>query len=98
MKKASSNLLPLASVAGLVLAAPAAEAAVINILPENVTASSEIGGAFNRQDDFLVDGSGLTGGPITHPRRSLIATITGARHPRPSGSAPHVCPLFMAQA
>ena len=37
-------------------------AAVINIPTGNVTASSEIGAPFNRQDDFIVDGSGLTGG------------------------------------
>ncbi len=36
-------------------------AAVINIPAGNVTASSEIGAPFNRQDDFIVDGSGLTG-------------------------------------
>ena len=38
------------------------QAAIINILPGNVTASSEIPPNFNRQDDFLVDGSGLSGG------------------------------------
>lgn len=36
-------------------------AAVINIAPGNVTASSEIGGGFNRQDDFIVNGNGLNG-------------------------------------
>lgn len=37
-------------------------ATVINIDPGNVTASSEIPPNFNRQDDFIVDGSGLGGG------------------------------------
>ncbi|MDG2124207.1 MAG: hypothetical protein P8J87_10940, partial [Verrucomicrobiales bacterium] len=40
-------------------------AEVIPIPPENVTASSEIGAPFNRQDDFIVDGSGLDGGQHT---------------------------------
>lgn len=39
--------------------------AIINIVPSNVQASSQIGGTFNRQDDFLVDGSGLSGGQHT---------------------------------
>lgn len=38
---------------------------IIAIPPGSVTASSEIGGSFNRQDDFIVDGSGLVGGQHT---------------------------------
>ncbi len=38
---------------------------IIPIPPQNVTSSSEIGGGFNRQDDFIVDGSGLSGGQHT---------------------------------
>ena len=37
-------------------------AALINIPPANVSSSSEIGAPFDRQDDFLVDGSGLGSG------------------------------------
>ncbi len=48
--------------AGLALMISPVNAELITIPPENVTASSEIGGAFNRQDDFLVDESGLTAG------------------------------------
>lgn len=44
---------------------PSADAATISIAPGNVTASSEIPPAFNRLDDYLVDGSGLTGGAHT---------------------------------
>ncbi len=42
-----------------------AGAAIISIPTSNVSSSSEIGGSFNRQDDFIVDGSGLTGGQHT---------------------------------
>ena len=49
----------------LALSATSAQAALIAIAPGNVTASSEIPPNFNRQDDFLVDGSGLTGGQHT---------------------------------
>lgn len=55
-------LLPLAVFGALALTSPAA---IINIAPGNVTASSQIGAPFNRQDDFIVDGSGLTGGQHT---------------------------------
>ena len=56
-------VIPLAA-AGLALSASAVNAALIVFADPatQVTASSEIGGAFNRQDDFLVNGSGLTGG------------------------------------
>ncbi|MGD1978361.1 MAG: PEP-CTERM sorting domain-containing protein [Akkermansiaceae bacterium] len=45
------------------LAVLSAPAAVISIPPGNVTASSQIGDttSFNRADDYIVDGSGLTG-------------------------------------
>lgn len=39
-----------------------AMSAIIPIAPGNVTASSEIPPNFNRQDDFIVDGSGMTAG------------------------------------
>mgnify|MGYP001814840192 CR=1 FL=1 len=42
--------------------ASVSQAAIITIPPANVTASSQIGAPFNRQDDFIVDGSGLSGG------------------------------------
>lgn len=58
------TIIPLAA-AGLALSASSAAAALISIAPENVTASSEIGGTFNRQDDFIVNGNGLTGGQHT---------------------------------
>ena len=48
--------------AGLALIISSANAELITIPPENVTASSEIGGGFNRQDDFLVNESGLIAG------------------------------------
>ncbi|MEJ6645232.1 MAG: PEP-CTERM sorting domain-containing protein [Akkermansiaceae bacterium] len=57
-------IIPLAA-AGLALGASSAAAALITIVPGNVTASSEIGGTFNRKDDFIVNGSGLTGGQHT---------------------------------
>lgn len=44
----------------VVLVLPAG-AALIVIPPSNVTSSSEIPPNFNRQDDFLVDNSGMTG-------------------------------------
>lgn len=56
---------PAKSLAGsigiLMLVITPANAAIISIDPANVTASSEIGGSFNRQDDFIVNGSGLNG-------------------------------------
>lgn len=46
---------------GALLAIPGIlHAQVIPVEPANVIASSEIGGGFNRVDDFLVDGSGLS--------------------------------------
>ena len=42
-----------------------AEAAIITLAPGNVTASSQIGAPFDRKDDYIVDGSGLTGGQHT---------------------------------
>ncbi|MDG1072863.1 MAG: PEP-CTERM sorting domain-containing protein [Akkermansiaceae bacterium] len=61
MKSKTPSLLPLAALA---LAAIPAQAALISIAPGNVTASTEIPG-FNRIDDHLVDGSGLTAGQHT---------------------------------
>ncbi len=55
----------LAAMAAALTSAPLAEAAIITIAPGNVTASSQIGAPFDRQDDYLVDGSGLTGGQHT---------------------------------
>ena len=40
----------------------ASNAAIISIPAANVTASSEIPPSFNRQDDFIVNGNGLSGG------------------------------------
>ena len=81
------TIIPLAS-AGLALSASSAAAALINIAPGNVTASTEIGGGFNRQDDFLVDGSGLTGGQhitAVEPNMWLSAgTAFGGDDPDPS--------------
>jgi len=48
-----------------ITATSVSSAALITIAPENVTSSSEIGGGFNRQNDFIVDGSGLSGGQHT---------------------------------
>lgn len=46
----------------VILFSPVAGGQVIPIDPvSGVTASSEIGGGFDRQDDYLVDGSGLVG-------------------------------------
>ena len=56
----NKQFLPFLALAGL--AAIPAQAALISIAPGNVTASTELGAPFNRQDDFLVDGSGLAGG------------------------------------
>ncbi|MFK7911655.1 MAG: PEP-CTERM sorting domain-containing protein [Akkermansiaceae bacterium] len=65
-----------------------ANAAVITIPTGNVTASSEIGGTFNRQDDFLVDGSGLSGGThvtAVQPNMWLSSgTAFGGDDPDPS--------------
>ncbi len=61
MKSKTHSLLPLAALA---LSAIPAQAALITIAPGNVTASTEIPG-FNRLDNYLVDGSGLTGGQHT---------------------------------
>ncbi len=52
----------LAAAAIATLTSLSAEAAIISIPTGNVTASTQIGGTFDRQDDYLVDGSGLTGG------------------------------------
>lgn len=49
----------------LALSVGMATGQVIPIPPQNVSSSSEIGGGFNRQDDFIVDGSGLSGGQHT---------------------------------
>lgn len=50
------------ALAGAAVMAGPVSAQVITIDPSNVTASSEIGGSFNRQDDFIVNGSGLSAG------------------------------------
>jgi len=54
------------TMAGRVFPATSANAALITIAPGDVTASSEIPPDFNRKDDFIVDGSGLTGGQHTN--------------------------------
>ena len=70
MKRNPTNLTKISSAfAATAIAAaltiPSAEAAIITIAPANVTASSEIGGTFNRLDDYIVNGNGLTGGQHT---------------------------------
>ncbi len=52
-------------------------AEIITIPPANVTASSQIGAPFNRQDDFVVDGSGLTGGQHTSAVQPNMWLSTG---------------------
>lgn len=47
------------------LSAVSSQGAIITIDPANVTASSQIGGTFNRPDDAIVNGSGLSGGQHT---------------------------------
>lgn len=59
MKSGKSAVLFLTTLA---LASDSGHAALISIAPGNVTASSEIGGGFDRQDDYIVDGSGLSEG------------------------------------
>ena len=63
IKSNTTNLSPFFRPAWTILAllSSSANAELITIPPENVTASTEIPG-FNRIDDYLVDGSGLTGG------------------------------------
>ena len=56
--------IPLVCLAGLA-ALLSSHAELITIPPGNVSSSSEIGAPFNRQDDFIVDGSGLVGGQHT---------------------------------
>jgi hypothetical protein len=60
---------------------------LITIPPGNVTASSEIGAPFNRQDDFIVDASGLVGGqhtPAVEPNMWLsTGTAFGGADPDP---------------
>ena len=51
----------LATLALIAISTPLTDAALITIDPANVTASSEIPGPFNRQDDFIVNGNGLNG-------------------------------------
>ena len=46
----------------LILSVAVSNAAVITIAPGNVSSSSEIPPGFDRQDDYIVNGSGLTGG------------------------------------
>ena len=57
-----SSALWVMAMAILGLLATSASAELITIAPGNVTASSEIPPNFDRQDDFIVDGSGLSGG------------------------------------
>lgn len=63
----------LLSTTALIALAPVASAQVITIDPENVTASSEIPPQFNRQDNFIVDGSGMTG--LTHTNAGPDGTM-----------------------
>jgi hypothetical protein len=49
----------IASLAVILASVQAAYSELITIPPGNVTASSEIGGTFNRIDDFIVNGNGL---------------------------------------
>lgn len=56
-----NKLCLLLSAAAIGVSAGPAFGQVISIDPSNVTASSEIGGAFARDDDFIVNGSGLNG-------------------------------------
>ncbi|MDB2430111.1 hypothetical protein N9W62_08025, partial [Akkermansiaceae bacterium] len=60
---------------------------IITIPTTNVSSSSEIGGGFNRQDDFIVDGSGLSGGqhtPTVQPNMWLsTGTAFGGDDPDP---------------
>lgn len=55
----------LALVVGALVPATSSRAAIITIDPADVSASTQIGGGFNRQDDFIVNGSGLSGGAHT---------------------------------
>jgi len=55
----------LAALVATVASSAMTEAAVITVAPGNVTASSEIGGTFDRLDDYIVNGNGLTGGQHT---------------------------------
>lgn len=57
-----STALCVMAMAILGLLATSASAELITIAPGNVTASSEIPPNFKRYDDFIVDGSGLSGG------------------------------------
>ncbi|MEJ6578916.1 MAG: lamin tail domain-containing protein [Akkermansiaceae bacterium] len=81
--------LTLASIAmaGLALMISPADAELIAIPPGSVTASSEIGAPFNRQDDFIVNGSGLSGGqhtPAVEPNMWLsTGTSFGGDDPDP---------------
>ena len=67
--------------------APMSRADIITIPTTNVSSSSEIGGGFNRQDDFIVDGSGLSGGqhtPTVQPNMWLsTGTAFGGDDPDP---------------
>ena len=64
-------------------------ASIIAIPSSGVTASSQIGTPFNRQDDFIVDGSGLAGGQHANdpPDGSMwlsTGTAFGGDDPNPS--------------
>ena len=52
----------LLALAGACVGALPVSGALIPIDPNNVTASSEITSPFDRKDNYLVDGSGLTAG------------------------------------
>jgi len=64
-------------IAVLALAMSSAFAQTVTIDVIDVTASSEIGGAFDRLDDYLIDGSGLTGGAHTSDVEGNMWLSTG---------------------
>jgi len=66
------------SLSFLLVSLPAIKAQTIAVPVANVTASSEIPAPFNRLDDYLVDGSGLSGGahtPQVQPNMWLSSAI-----------------------
>ena len=78
----------LAATVATLTSAHLAESAIITVAPGNVTASSQIGLPFDRKVDYIVDGSGLTGGQHTtavQPNMWLsTATGFGGIDPDPS--------------
>jgi hypothetical protein len=75
-----NTFLTLAMVCGaFVIQTNVASAQIINIAPGNVTASSEIPPNFTRFDDYIVDGSGLTGGThVNGPPDGTMWLSTGS--------------------